>query len=201
MDTSRTSPSAVMGSAEVSGSTLFDRVLLVGFMGSGKTAVGQALATYLGWRFIDFDREIELQCGRDVTSIFRRQGEAYFREMESEVGARCMDVIGAVLASGGGWPTHSGHMEDLPPRTFSVWLQVAAREAVRRMRVDGPTRPLLQVADPVGRADELMRDREKWYAHASMALTTDDREPTALAGEIAKYVSGETLHPTTRAGS
>ena len=70
MDTSRTSPSGVMGSAELSGSAPFDRVLLVGFMGSGKTAVGQALATRLGWRFIDFDREIEIQCGRDVASIF-----------------------------------------------------------------------------------------------------------------------------------
>ncbi len=190
-----------MGSVELSGSTPFDRVLLVGFMGSGKTAVGQALATRLGWRFIDFDREIEMQCGRDVTSIFREQGESYFREVESAVGTRCLEVTRAVLASGGGWPTHPGHMEDLPPRTFSVWLQVTAGEAVRRMRLDGPTRPLLQVADPVGRAEELMRDRKKWYAQASVALTTDDREPTALAGEIAKYVSGETLHPITRTGS
>ncbi|MCH7562299.1 MAG: shikimate kinase [Gemmatimonadetes bacterium] len=190
-----------MGSAELSGSAPFDRVLLVGFMGSGKTAVGQALARRLGWRFIDFDREIEVQCGSDVTSIFRDRGEAYFRTVESEVGRRCMNVKGAVLASGGGWPTHPGHMEDLPSRTFSVWLQVTAAEAVRRIGLDGPTRPLLQVADPVGLADELMRDREKWYAQASMALPTDDREPTALAGEIAKYVSGERLHPITRTGS
>ncbi len=190
-----------MGSAELSGSAPFDRVLLVGFMGSGKTAVGQALATRLGWRFIDFDREIEIQCGRDVASIFHDKGESYFREVESEVGQRCLEVTGAVLASGGGWPTHPGHMEYLAARTFSVWLQVTAGEAVRRIALDGATRPLLQGADPVGRADELMRDREKWYALASMALTTDDREPTALAGEIAKYVSGETSHPITRTGS
>lgn len=190
-----------MGSAELSGSAPFDRVLLVGFMGSGKTAVGQALARRLGWRFIDFDREIEVQCGSDVTSIFRDRGEAYFRTVESEVGRRCLEVTGAVLASGGGWAAHAGHMECLEARTFSVWLQVTAGEAVRRVALDGPTRPLLRGADPVGRADELMRDRKKWYALASMALTTDDREPTALAGEIAKYVSGERLHPITRTGS
>ncbi|GMR12397.1 MAG: shikimate kinase [Gemmatimonadota bacterium] len=190
-----------MGSAELSGSTLFDRVLLVGFMGSGKTSVGRALATCLGWRFIDFDREIEVQCGRDITSIILEDGESYFREVESQVGATCMDVMGAVLASGGGWPTHPGRMADLPPRTLSVWLQVTAGEAVRRISLDGPTRPLLQVADPVGRAHDLMSEREKWYARASMALTTDDREPAALAAEIAKHVSGESCHPTTRTGS
>lgn len=201
MDTSRTSPSGGMGSAEIGGSAHFDRVLLVGFMGSGKTAVGQALALRLGWRFIDFDREIESECGADVTSIFRDRGESYFREVESEVGTRCLEVMDAVLASGGGWPTHPGHMEGLPPRTFSVWLQVTAAEAVRRIRLDGPTRPLLEVADPVGRAEELMQDRKKWYAQASMALSTDDREPAVLVGEIARYVRGETLHPITRTDS
>ncbi len=190
-----------MESAEISGSTAFDRVLLVGFMGSGKTAVGQMLADHLEWRFIDFDREIEVQCGSDVTSIFRDRGEASCRKVESEVGARCMDVKGAVLASGGGWPTHARHMEDLPSRTFSVWLQVTAGEAVRRVGLDGPTRPLLQVADPIGRAGELLRDREKWYAKASVALTTDGREPAELADEIAKFVSGETVHPNNRTGS
>lgn len=190
-----------MASADISGSAHFDRVLLVGFMGSGKTAVGEALALRLGWRFIDFDREVEIECGRDVASIFRDQGESYFREVESAVGARCLGVMGAVLATGGGWPVHPGYMENLPPRTFSVWLQVTAGEAVRRIGLDGPTRPLLEVADPVARADELMRDREEWYAQASMALTTDDREPAVLAAEIAKYVSGTTLHPDTRTGS
>lgn len=179
-----------MESAETTGSTPVDRVLLVGFMGSGKTAVGRTLAVGLGWRFIDFDDEIEIQCGTDVASIFREHGESYFREVESVVGARCLELTAAVLASGGGWPTRPGHMKYLPPHTFSVWLQVTAGEAVRRLRLDGPARPLLQVADPVGRAGELMRDREKWYAQASMALETDDLEPTALAEEIAKYVSG-----------
>ncbi len=190
-----------MESAEISGSTAFDRVLLVGFMGSGKTAVGQMLADHLEWRFIDFDDEIEIQCGTDVTSIFRERGESYFREVESTVGAICLESTGAVLACGGGWPTRPGHMENLPPQTFSVWLQVAAGEAVRRIRLDGPTRPLLQVADPVGRAGELLRDREMWYAKASIALTTDGREPAALAEEIAKYVSGETVHPNNPTGS
>ncbi len=190
-----------MESAEISGSAAFDRVLVVGFMGSGKTAVGKMLAVRLGWRFIDFDDEIELQCGMDVTSIFRERGEPYFRGVESTVGARCLELAGAVLASGGGWPTGPGHMENLPPHTFSVWLQVAAGEAVRRMRMDGPTRPLLEVGDPVGRAGELLRDREKWYAKASIALTTDDREPAVLAEEIAKYVSGETVHPDNPTGT
>ena len=189
-----------MASAEIGGAAPFDRVLLVGFMGSGKTVVGQALANRLGWRFIDFDWEIEGQCAKDVASILRDQGEPYFREVESAVGARCLEETGAVLASGGGWPAHPGRMEDLPPRTFSVWLMVSAGEAVRRAGLDGSTRPLLSGADPIARARELLHAREEWYALANMVLTTDDRDPTELAEEIAKHVTGETLHPITRTG-
>jgi len=182
-----------MESGESRRALTFDRVLLVGFMCSGKTAVGEALADRLGWHFIDFDREVEVECGLDVRSIFREHGEPYFRKIESAVAARCLEMTGAVLASGGGWPAYAGRMEHLPPRTISIWLQVAPGEAVRRAGKEGPTRPLLQVVDPVARSEELLGAREKWYALADVALRTDDREPAALAEEIAKHVSGETI--------
>ena len=61
------------------------RVLLVGFMGSGKTSVGRDLAGRLGWRFVDFDEAIEVEEGRSVASIFAAEGEPYFREVEERV--------------------------------------------------------------------------------------------------------------------
>ena len=102
------------------------RVLLVGFMGSGKTQVGQALARRLGWQFRDFDQEVRFRVGLPIPEIFRQHGEARFREMEAAVGAELLKEEDVVLASGGGWPAGPTRMEALPPGTLSVWLKVTA---------------------------------------------------------------------------
>ena len=65
----------------------YRRVVLVGFMGSGKTQVGQALARRLGWPFRDFDREIEGRLGLSIPEVFRQHGEELFREMEGQIGS------------------------------------------------------------------------------------------------------------------
>jgi len=160
------------------------RVLLVGFMGSGKTLVGQALARRLGWAFRDFDQEIRFRVGLPIPEIFRQHGEAHFRDMEREVGAGLLGETKVVLASGGGWPADVGRMDDLPPGTFSVWLKVTAEEAVRRVREEGPTRPLLAVSDPLARARNLLSEREPYYRKASWALDSQAGDPEELARRI-----------------
>ncbi len=160
------------------------RVLLVGFMGSGKTLVGQALARRLGWAFRDFDQEIRFRVGLPIPEIFRQHGEAHFRDMEREVGAGLLGETHVVLASGGGWPADVGRMDDLPQGTFSVWLKVTAEEAVRRVREEGPTRPLLAVPDPLARARSLLAEREPYYRKASWALDSQAGDPEELARTI-----------------
>lgn len=164
------------------------RVLLVGFMGSGKTLVGQALARRLGWDFRDFDQEVRFRVGLPIPEIFRQHGEAHFRDMEKEVGAELLREEKVVLASGGGWPTDIGRMDALPPGTFSVWLMVTPEEAVRRVREEGPTRPLLAVPDPVARARILLAEREKFYEKADLALDSLGRGPEELAREIEEVI-------------
>jgi shikimate kinase len=160
------------------------RVLLVGFMGSGKTLVGQALARRLGWVFRDFDQEVRFRVGLPIPEIFRQHGEAHFREMERVVGAELLQEEQAVLATGGGWPADIGRMDALPHGTLTVWLKVTPEEAIRRAREEGPTRPLLAVPDPVERARELLRDRERFYEKADLALDSVGRTPEELAREI-----------------
>ncbi len=162
----------------------FERILLVGFMGSGKTRVGQALARALSWSFRDFDQEIGARVGLPIPEIFRQHGEGFFREMEERIGAELLLEREVVLASGGGWPAAVGRMEGLGPRTFSVWLQVTAEEAVRRVGEEGPTRPLLAVADPVSRARALLKEREPYYGRAHAAIDATDTGPEELAGRI-----------------
>lgn len=157
------------------------RVLLVGFMGSGKTRVGQLLARELGWTFRDFDQEIQSRVGLPIPHIFTRHGEDFFRDAEERVGAEFLLHGEVVLASGGGWPAALGRMDDLPPGTLSVWLKVSAEDAVRRVRKEGPTRPLLAVPDPVGRARELLDERGPYYRKADLAVDTTGSRPEEVA--------------------
>ena len=168
----------------------FERILLVGFMASGKTRVGQALAKILGWSFRDFDQEIGARVGLPIPEIFRQHGEGFFREMEDRVASELLQEREVVLASGGGWPAADGRMEGLGHTTFSVWLQVTAEEAVRRVRGDAPTRPMLAVADPVSRARALLKEREPFYGRAHVAIDSTGTGPEELARRI-EYLMNE----------
>jgi shikimate kinase len=161
-----------------------ERVLLIGFMGSGKTRVGRILARNLGWTFRDFDDEISARVGLPISEIFRQHGEAFFREMEGRTGTELLRGQRVVLATGGGWPAGPGRMDGLSPGTLSVWLQVAPETAVERAREEGPTRPLLAVRDPVGRAKALLSEREPFYRKADVVIDTTQASPEKLASEI-----------------
>ena len=165
------------------------RVLLVGFMGSGKTQVGQLLAQRVGWSFRDFDQEIRARVGLPIPDIFRQHGEGFFREVEERIGAELLLERDVVLASGGGWPAALGRMEELEVGTLSVWLQVTPEEAVRRILKDGPTRPLLAVPDPVAKATELLKERELFYSKAHLALDSSEIRPDEMVDRIAKFMN------------
>lgn len=165
------------------------RILLVGFMGSGKSTVGPLVADRLGWTFRDFDDVVEARAGATVEALFRDRGEAAFRALEEEVGRRLLEKDEVVLASGGGWAAVPGRLESLGPGTLSVWLRVSPEESLRRCRAEAErVRPLLRTADPEERVRELLAAREARYAHARLILDTDGRDPDALADEIAARV-------------
>jgi len=175
------------------------RILLVGFMGSGKTLVGQALAERLGWNFRDFDQEIRFRVGLPIPEIFRQHGETGFRRVEAAVGTELLREENVVLASGGGWAAEEGRLERVPPGTLTVWLKVTPEEAVRRVREEGPTRPLLALPDPLTRARELLGAREAWYERADLALDSQDGDPEELARRIEEILkaTGRETEPST----
>ncbi len=165
------------------------RILLVGFMGSGKSSVGRLVAEALGWEFADFDAEVERTEHRSVAEIFAESGEPEFRAAEAGVGERLLARDRVVLASGGGWAATPGRLRTLPDGTLSVWLKVGPDEAVRRTARLAGTRPLLAGSDPVGAARELLRARSSVYADADLEVDTEGRTVEDVAAEILKRMS------------
>ena len=162
------------------------RILLIGFMASGKTTVGRAVARRLGWEVLDFDAEIERRVGMSVAQVFSERGEAAFREYEARVGDELLGRSRVVLASGGGWPVAAGRMEGLDAETLSVWLQIDVATALERAARDGDTRPLLRGPDPETAVRALLAEREPFYARARLHLDASSAAAESLARAIVR---------------
>jgi 3-dehydroquinate dehydratase type I len=154
-------------------------VVLVGFMGAGKTTVGHIVAERLGQPFVDSDVLIEQRQGREIREIFRTEGEPYFRQLEHETVAGLVRGPDAVIALGG------GAVED--PRTRAVlrharvvYLRVGYDEAMARVKSD-EFRPMLHRPG----LDEVYQRRLPVYEDLSvLTVDTDDRRPDAVALEV-----------------
>ena len=160
-------------------------VFLVGPMGSGKTAVGRALAKLLGCAFLDSDAEIEARTGVDIPFIFEKEGEDGFRLRERDVIADLTQRRGVVLATGGGAIVLPENRACLASRGVAVYLEASIRQQVERTR-HARNRPLLDNADPRIRLAELMQAREPLYREvARLVVATDGRRVQVVAEEIA----------------
>lgn len=137
-------------------------LVLVGLPGSGKTTVGRQLARRLHLPFVDSDHAIELRLGCSIREFFEREGEASFRDIESEVLADLCAHHQGVLSTGGGSVLRPINRERLRTRGQVFYLRSSPEEIFRRLRHD-QNRPLLQVADPQARLRELHETRDALY--------------------------------------
>jgi shikimate kinase len=157
-------------------------IVLVGFMGAGKTTVGTLLAARLGLPFTDSDQVIEDRAGRPIREIFAEDGEPAFRALEHDVIAGLLDGPPAVLALGGGAPGHPPTRDRLAcdPAAEVVYLQVGYADALRRVGGD-QGRPLLARPD----LPALYERRLPVYAAvATLTVPTGGRSPEAVSEEI-----------------
>lgn len=164
------------------------RIVLVGFMGAGKTTVGGLLAERLGWSFVDLDACIEVHAGRTVAQIFAERGEAAFREEECRAAGELSTRWECVLATGGGaWAqprvrallAHGGAVA-------SVWLDAALDTLLARLPQDG-SRPLASSRE---RMRALLASREPSYRLADLRVDAGP-PPAAVAQEIVKALFPE----------
>ena len=164
------------------------RVVLLGYMCSGKSTVGEALARRLEWRFVDFDVEIERREGTTVRDLIAAVGEEGFREREAALTDEVSTDAFLVIAPGGGWIMQPELLDALGPDTLSVWLRVSPPETVRRLMADDIERPFRDLADPTPRVAEMLAEREPLYRLADLSIVSDARSPEHIAFEIEQVV-------------
>lgn len=158
-------------------------IALIGFMGAGKSTVGQSVARQLRFEFVDTDQLIEARAGRPISEIFAQKGEAAFREIENQVVAELAVRDRTVIATGGGVGANAEHLASLKEHALVVCLWVTAEVVWRRVRHQ-THRPLLQVPDPEARIAELLKERTPVYRQADVLMNSGLRQLTQVVQNV-----------------
>jgi shikimate kinase len=169
-----------------------DRVVLIGFMGAGKSTVGPILARRLHYAWVDTDAVIEQRAGAAVAAIFRDRGEEAFRHLESEVLADLARRTGIVIATGGGAPAQGRNRGFFTQGARVFHLRVSL-ESVRVRTGADAGRPLLSQAEAEVR--KLYDERAHVYEALGAPVETDGRTPGEVAEEIMSLLGGPTEKP------
>ncbi len=148
-------------------------IILVGFMGTGKTVVGHALARNLKYSYIDTDDMIEEVAGKSIPRIFAEDGEAHFREIEKSVIRELADLDKHVVATGGGAVIFDDNIEEMKRAGVVICLDAHPDVVYDRVK-DDEYRPLLQVPNPRERIAELLDQRHEQYIKADMVIDTSE---------------------------
>jgi shikimate kinase len=156
---------------------------LIGFMGTGKSTVGQQVAALLHFQFVDTDVLIEERAGKPIPRIFAENGEPTFRQLECDVVNQLADQSSLVIATGGGLACNPVNLDSLKQHSLVVCLWAAPETIWRRVR-NQTHRPLLQDADPEAKIHRLLAEREPHYRNADVLLSTEFRSAREVAHQI-----------------
>ena len=160
---------------------MFCNLVLVGFMGSGKSSVGRILSSLTGFALVDTDQLVAQNAGMSVPEIFRQSGEARFRELETEALRGLVGRIGLIIATGGGVILSAENRALLRQIGPVVWLDASTDQLHQRVRHS--KRPLLQTDDPRRTLEEIYAAREPLYREAATARIDSTRLSHRQAAE------------------
>jgi Shikimate kinase len=162
-------------------------IYLIGMMGSGKSTIGKLLAKELGYRFIDTDDIISQATHQSISDIFATEGEAAFRDLESQVLSEICAYKKFVIATGGGIILKQMNWSYLR-HGIIIWLNVPVEELYNRLKED-QTRPLLQHPDPLQQLQTLLQQRQPLYSQADLEIMVDsDDIPEQVATQILEKI-------------
>lgn len=161
-------------------------IVLIGFMGSGKTTVGQALSVKCGREFLDTDALIEVNEGRKISEIFAKEGEAHFRKLEYAVLNNLTEAKDKIISTGGGIVTYPDNRELLKKAGKVIYLRVSPETVIKRLEGD-ISRPLLMGEDKLSRVEELLSLRRALYeSTADRIIDVDDLSVEEIVDSIMK---------------
>ena len=162
-------------------------IVLVGFMGTGKSTVGRVIAQKLGFHFIDTDDVIEQTSKAKISDIFAEHGEVYFRDLESQAVKSVALMKNQVVATGGGVVLRSSNIDLLRTGGPIFCLNATPKAIWDRVR-SSQSRPLLRGPDPLKKIETLLDKRAPYYALADHQIETTGVSVDRVADEIISYI-------------
>ena len=160
-------------------------IALIGFMGTGKTVVGQILAKKLKLKFIETDTMIEEKAYKSIPQIFTDMGEIGFRELEIEVTREIAQKRYSVIACGGGLVLNRINIDRLRQGAVIVNLTATPQATLTRISNQAGQRPLLDVTDPISTIRDMLQFRKPFYERAAdITINTSRLTPESVADEI-----------------
>lgn len=164
-------------------------ISLIGFMGSGKTTIGNILAEKLNFLFLDLDKIIEISENLKISEIFEKYGEVYFRNIESSIVEKVYDNENCVFSCGGGVVLNEKNMEIIKKNSTVIYLKANAKSIIERLK--GATdRPLLLVKDKEKKIKDLMNARKELYVkYADLIVDTNNKIPSDIVNDILRNLN------------
>ncbi|MBI3358027.1 MAG: shikimate kinase [Nitrospirae bacterium] len=165
-------------------------IVLIGFMGTGKSAVGRRLAKEIFSRFVDTDRLIEEKTGKKVVDIFAEEGERRFRALEAEVIREVMKGERLVVSTGGGAVLNQDNLDLFYQNGTVVWLAARPEIILKRAQRRIGNRPLLRGSNPLLTIEHLLEQRKPYYKRAAFSVDTSDISIDEVVSQIKEKIFG-----------
>ncbi len=162
-----------------------NKIILIGFMCSGKTLIGQRLAKIIDSPHIDLDEVIVNYYGKTIAEIFSEQGEEHFRKIESEFACLLQNAEKCIISTGGGIVTNEKNMDCLSKNSFIVYLKANKETILKNYKASKIKRPLLEVENVEEKIEELLKDRVQLYEkYSNKIIDVDNKDIDIIVGEI-----------------
>ncbi|MGN0399766.1 MAG: shikimate kinase [Blautia sp.] len=165
-------------------------IVLIGFMGTGKSTIASGLNRFLGMQIVEMDEQIAEREGKSIPEIFETSGEEYFRNLETELLMELQNRTNLVISCGGGVPMRERNVEEMK-KNGKVVLLTASPEVILERVKNSHDRPLLENNKSVEYIESLLeKRREKYLAAADIVISTDGKTVEEICKEIKRRILG-----------
>ena len=172
-----------------------ENLALIGFMGTGKSSVGQMVAASLHFNFLDTDHAIEVRAGKSIPEIFAQDGEPAFRDWERRIVEELAHRKKTVVSTGGGLPADQANLDSLKTHSLIVCLWASEEQIWERVRHQSH-RPLLNDPHPLAKIRSLLAAREPFYRQADVLVNTEMRSVREVAQQVLhQFQAAHAVHP------